>query len=458
MAVSPIPFRTAPARQPALTEQGVMRDFASQHETRLRYDHDRGRWLVWDQHFWRPDRRKKAFWDTLEHCHALGMKKAESASFANAVEGMARAHSALSTAAHDWNPNPTLVACPDGVIDLETGDIRPGQASDMIDRCLAVSPDNSPFSQPWYDFLMTMFAGDVAMHDFLQRWCGYCLSGIISEHKFLFLHGTGANGKGTLLNTLQQIWGDLVAIASIDVFLESQNDRHPTELARLHGTHLVLVHETREGKRWDEAKIKAMTGGDRITARFMRRDEFEFDPRFKPMFAGNHRPHLRTVDEAIRRRLLLLPCTVTIPAQQRDPLLLEKLRAEHPHILRWAIEGFALWRRLGLRPPPAVTSATEEYLSHQDDLQLWIGERTQAVAYKETSSKILYFDWMVWKKDRGELPGSQRSFNDRMVDKGFPRVIKKTGIVFENIDLVTPTSATTASGAPAYASANAIPC
>lgn len=433
MTVTPLIYPT-PLAGKNVTEQRVMRDFATEHEDKLRYDHDRGQWLIWEDHHWHPDRRRKAFWWTLEYCYKLGTKRAERIGFATAVENGSRTIPPIATNAGDWNPSTTLVACPTGVIDLETGSLRPGKPEDMIDRALTVSPDNDAFSQPWHDFLLTMFDGDVAMVDFLQRWCGYCLSGDITENKFVFLHGTGANGKGTLLNTLQQIWGGLVATASIDVFLETQQERHPTEVARLHGAHLVLVHETREGRRWDEAKIKAMTGGDRVAARFMRRDEFEFVPRFKPMFAGNHRPHLRTVDEAIQRRLLLVPCTVTIPAAKRDPRLLEKLQAEHSHILRWAIEGFAIWQRIGLRPPDTIALATSEYLAQQDDVQLWIDEKLQPNPRAEVTAKSLFTDWKGWQEVRGGWAGSERALNEKLRDKNFKCRKTKVGVVFEGIE------------------------
>lgn len=437
MAITPPPGARAtvtPIRPPAQTEQQVMRDFVITHQDKLRYDHERGIWLFWEGHHWHPDKRKKAFFWALEYCYRLGMKKAERVGFANAVENAARAMESIATCTDDWNPHLTHIACPGGVIELETGTLRPGQPSDMINRALTVTPDNNADGTTWFAFLDTMFAGNGSIIDFLQRWCGYCLSGIISEQKFLFLHGTGANGKGTLLNTLQQIWGDLVAIASIDVFLESQTDRHPTELAKLNGTHLVQVHETREGRRWDEAKLKAITGGDRITARFMRKDEFEFTPRFKPMFAGNHRPHLRTVDEAMQRRFLLLPCTVTIKAAQRDPKLSEKLLAEAPRILAWAVEGFSHWQRIGLKPPPVITDATEEYLAHQDDLQLWIDEKLQTNPAAKITAKQLFADWKHWQEQRGGWAGSERALNDRLRDKGFKSKKSNAGIEFEGIE------------------------
>lgn len=431
-----------PIRQPNITEQSVMRAFVLDHEDTLRFDHTRGKWFVWDRHYWREDDRKRAFYWALEHCHSLGVKKAERIGFSNAVETAARAMPPLAIAASDWNPVPTLIACPSGVIDLETGAIRDGKPEDMIDRCLAVVPDASCPGDVWFAFLAQVFPQGGVI-DFLHRWGGYSLSGLTSEQKFIFLHGTGANGKGTFMSLLQQIWGDYCCTAPVETFLEARHERHPTEIARLAGRHMVQINESREGRRWDESKIKNLTGGDKIPARFMQKDFFEFQPLFKPMFAGNHKPHLRTVDEAMRRRILMVPCTVTIPVQDRDPKLGEKLLAEAPRVLAYFIDGFQSWRRLGLMPPKCVTEATEDYLANQDDVQQWLDEATEANLNGDTAAQHLFGNWMNWKALRGEDHGSQRSFTEKLIDKGFRKKTFNYGVGILNIRLkLAPVSAT----------------
>lgn len=179
--------------------------------------------------------------------------------------------------------------------------------------------------------------------------CGYALTGMTNEHALFFLFGTGANGKSVFLKTIAGVMGDYAMTAPIETFSASLNDRHPTELARLQGARLVTATEPREGARWDESKVKLLTGGDRIAARFMRQNFFEFAPQFKLLIAGNHKPRLSSVDEAIRRRLKLLPFTVTIPESERDLGLAEKLHDEWGGILqmgdrrlsRVAVEGIA---------------------------------------------------------------------------------------------------------------------
>ena len=162
----------------------------------------------------------------------------------------------------------------------------------------------------------------------MQRVFGYALSGDTSAHALFFLFGTGANGKSVTIDTVAGILNDYHRTAAIETFTASSVERHPTDLAGLRGARLVTAVETEEGRRWAESRIKTLTGGDKIAARFMRQDYFEFSPQFKLVIAGNHKPGLRSVDEAIRRRFHLIPFTVTIPPASRDPQLREKLKAE----------------------------------------------------------------------------------------------------------------------------------
>ena len=169
----------------------------------------------------------------------------------------------------------------------------------------------------WQAFLNRVTEGSTEVQDYLQRLLGYVLTGSTQEHVLAFLHGTGANGKSVVLNTVSGILADFATSAPMETFNATQWDRHPTELAGLRGARLVTAVETDEGRRWAEAKLKALTGGDPIKVRFMRQDFFEFRPKFKLLVAGNHKPALRSVDEAIRRRLHLIPFTVTIPSAER---------------------------------------------------------------------------------------------------------------------------------------------
>jgi putative DNA primase/helicase len=280
----------------------------------------------------------------------------------------------------------------DATYDLRTGIGRARAPADYLTKktACAAAPAGTPHPL-WTAFLDRITAGN-ELQQFLQRYIGYCCTGFTTEHVFVFAYGTGANGKGTFINTIARIFGDYATVADMNTFLVTKNERHPTDLAKLHGARLVVAQETERGRRWDETKIKALTGGDTITARFMRQDFFDFTPTFKLFIVGNHKPRLGTVDEAMRRRMLIVPFTVQIPTHERDPKLPEKLWTERRAILRWCIDGCLEWQRVGLAPPAIVRDATEEYFQDQDTVGQWIEDRAnpQAGVFAFTLSSELF--------------------------------------------------------------------
>jgi putative DNA primase/helicase len=214
---------------------------------------------------------------------------------------------------------------------------------------------------------------------------------------------------------------DYHTTASMDMFTVTMGERHPTDLATLRGARLVTAIETEEGKRWDESKLKTLTGGDKISARFMRQDPFNYIPQFKLLIAGNYKPSFRNIDEAIRRRVKLVPFTVTIPEAERDQELSAKLKTEWPGILRWMIDGCIEWQRVGLKPAKVVTAATDSYLTGQDDLQAFIDQCCVVAANESDSIEHLWDGWTDWAEDHHEFVGTQRRFGDRLEDKGYKR-------------------------------------
>jgi putative DNA primase/helicase len=273
----------------------------------------------------------------------------------------------------------------------------------------------------WRTFLDRVTAGTDDLQKYLQRIAGYSLTGSIREHAMFFFYGTGANGKGVFINTLRGIWGDHAVVAPMEMFVETKFDRHPTELADLKGARLVIAQETERGRRWAESRIKSMTGGDPIKARYMRQDFFEFRPQFKLMIAGNHKPSLYGVDEAIRRRIHLIPFTVTIPEAERNPNLADELKVEWNGILRWAVDGCLEWQRIGLAPPEIVLSATREYLEGEDALGQWIGDRCEVGKEFKEAIGALYQSWCLWCEAAREPPGSQKAFSQALDAHGFER-------------------------------------
>src|SRR5438045_600946 len=361
----------------AFSEDGLALEFAARHEAELRYVAAWGHWLQWNGKHWSRERTHKVYDMARNVCRDAverggDSKRLLSAKTVAAIEWLAHSDRRHAATSEDWDTDPWLLNTPGGIVDLKTGDLLPHDPLRYMTKITAVAPaDDCP---RWLQFLHEITAADADLQCFLQRVTGYALTGSTSEHALFFAYGTGANGKGILLNTVAAILGDYAKTAPMETFTATQGDRHPTELAGLMGARLVTAQETEQGRRWAESKIKSMTGGDPIAARFMRQDFFEFVPQFKLLIAGNHKPGLRGVDEAIRRRLHLIPFTVTIPPDRRDPDLFEKLKPEWPGILKWAIDGCLAWQRDRLTPPGIVREATAAYLAAEDAIAQWLDE------------------------------------------------------------------------------------
>jgi putative DNA primase/helicase len=295
---------------------------------------------------------------------------------------------------------------------------------DFITKKTAVVPadplrgDGCPL---WLDFLNQATQGDQDLIRFMQQIAGYALTGDIREHALFFIYGPGGNGKGVFVNTITKVLGDYATTAAMDTFTASQSDRHPTDLAKLKGARLVTASETEEGRAWAESRIKALTGGDRISARFMRQDFFEFDPAFKLLIVGNHKPVLRNVDEAARRRFNMIP--FIHKPERPDKQLEEKLKPEWPGILRWMIDGCLDWQQHGLIRPAVVKEATAEYFSEQDSVHQWIEEccETGGRDISDTTAN-LFASWTAWATANGEKSGTTKWFNQVLQRQGFEPV------------------------------------
>jgi P4 family phage/plasmid primase-like protien len=318
-------------------------------------------------------------------------------------------------------------------MELRTGTARPARREDYCTKTTAVAAGGD--CPLWRQFLARATNGDAALQSYLQRVAGYCLTGHTTEHVLFFLHGTGANGKSVFINTLVNIWGDYAVVAPMETFVESRGDRHPTELAHLRGARLVVAQETESGRHWAEARIKALTGGDRITARYMRQDFFEFVPQFKLLIAGNHKPSLSSVDEAIRRRIHLIPFVVTIPPDERDPDLAAKLKPEWPGILQWAVDGCLDWRRIGLAPPAAVRGATDAYLAEEDSFARWVEECCVTGRHHWGIGERLWLSWKLWAERSNERAGTRKGFAEAMSGHGFPPAKSQHVRGYQGIDV-----------------------
>jgi putative DNA primase/helicase len=418
--------KSATKRPPDFSDEALALRFAGRYASEWRYVAAFGKWLVHDGISWRIDETlevvhlvRQICREAATECRRRGLALSlASASTVAAVERLARSDRRLAATADQWDRDLWALNTPGGVLDLKTGAIRPHRPEDYMTKLAGTAPDPACSITTWQKFLDRVCGGSAELIAFLQRVAGYALTGSTAEHALFFLYGTGANGKSTFLNALTSALGDYHKTSPIETFTASNSDRHPTDLAGLRGARLVTSVETEEGRRWAESKIKSLTGGDQISARFMRQDFFEFTPIFKLVVAGNHKPGLRSVDEAIRRRFHLLPFTVTIPVEERDEALGEKLKAELSGILSWAIQGCLEWQTSRLAPPPAVRDATAAYLEAEDALAAWIEDAGEIDPDAWESSQALYRSWKSWCDRTGEHTGSLKKFSQRLEDRG----------------------------------------
>jgi putative DNA primase/helicase len=405
----------------------------------LRYSPAQNIWYVWNKGRWQPDAEMLAE-DTVkvelrriaDRIARMGADDKEKRRYlaearnicsggkVTTVTRLVQCDRAIAVSQESLDFDPWVLNTPDGIIDLKTGAMLPANPDMLCTRSTSVSPDAAMPAPEWTRFLEEATGGDVELQRYLQRLAGYTLTGATREQQFSFIHGSGGNGKGVFVNAITGILASYHRDSPMDTFIASNGDRHPTELASLAGARLVTATETDADKRWDEAKLKRMTGGDLITARHMRQDFFTYLPQFKLVFMGNHKPEIRTLDPAIRRRTHLVPFTVKPKAIDRE--LGEKLRAEYPAILAWMLEGCLEWQRVGLLAPPAVVDANEEYFDESDPFSQWVLE-CLAPADAETWVPLLdLFDsWREWTNRQGGYVGKIQRLSSLLKAKHFEK-------------------------------------
>lgn len=429
------------AQPPAFSDDDLALRFTAAHKDKLLYVAAWGKWMEYDGVRYRFDTTLHAFDKARLSCRAAAAeaeKDAEDIASARRVAAVLKLASAdrhHAATADQFDTDQWLLNTPIGTVELHNaGTLRPHNPADRITKVTAVGPEGE--CPNWLKFLDRATDANKDLQAFLKRVVGYSLTGSTRDHALFFCYGTGGNGKGVFLNTITKLLGDYATVSPMETFTASTSDRHPTDLAGLRGARLVSAQETEEGRRWAEAKIKSLTGGDPISARFMRQDYFTFIPQFKLVIAGNHKPSLRAVDEAIRRRFHLIPFIVSIPAEERDPNLPEKLQAEWGGILRWAIEGCLEWQRIGLAPPAVVREATEKYLSEEDSFALWIEECCEADYMAKEMTADLFASWNAWAEKNGERPWSKKRFAQAMEQRGFETYRTNTSRGYAGLRLI----------------------
>ena len=345
------------------------------------------------------------------------LEQSQMSSRVSACEQLLRGRLAVSQASLDAQPWRLNVA--NGTLDLRTGDLYAHDRTDLLTQLTPIEYDRAALSPAWETFLDRAMGGSVELVAFLRRLVGYNLTGQTTEHSFAFHYGSGANGKSTFLSALRDLLGEYSCAAPRTLLIEPRNgaETHPAELARLHGKRLATCPEIPEGSELSEAKVKDLTGGDTIAVRRMNENWWDLRPTHKLHAAGNHKPIVKGTDLGIWRRIMLVPWIVTIPEAERDATLGDRIRAELPGVLAWAVQGCLEWRKDGLRPPAAVVAASEEYREESDILADWMDTLTW-----EPDAKVpmvqLYKSYRDWALELGQQPWSARRLAARLREKG----------------------------------------
>ena len=416
--------------------------FMEKHKSRFRFDSSSKRWMVYEAGIWEhvtkaqvendlqtflrenlvsiieeygPPKDEKGNWTDAHYRLA---SRYSSPSGQAAVLRMAAYVSANHVSSFDFDRDRHLLNTPTFVIDLKTGKKELHTSERMMTRRTSVAPSGMEIPV-FRTFLEDYTQGDSELALFLQRFFGLCLTGETREHKLLFLCGPGGNGKSVLLNVVREILGSYARMSNSTILMRGAESRHTTEVAELVGARMVTMSEVPADGMWSQQRLTSLTSGDTQTARFMYQDNFQFDPQFKLVLAGNHRPVIQTPDQAFLRRMLFL--TSTFRPEVPDVALPEKLRREYGGILQWMIEGAVAYYEDGLDIPARISEATKDYAADEDDVGQWFDECCEAEEGGWVSIQELYTSYTEWAEDNGARDYKKRGLSERIVAFGYKR-------------------------------------
>ncbi len=429
-----------------LTEIGLGEGLAAFARDRLRYIAADDVWCVWTGKRWRQDdvlaRQEiaKAYAETLDaavdtieddRAHKAArsaVNRARSVAGLRAVLASASSTTTIASRRELWDADPYLLHTASGVVDLRDGSIRPATPADLMLRSTRCAVGEGEPAR-WVQFLDEITCGDAELAAYLRACVGMTLFGDQRDHVALLCLGIGANGKSTFLDTLREMLGELARVAMPDIITAKRNDPHPTEIADLFGARLVVCTEAKDGA-IDESKIKRLTGGGTITARGIGKDPRSETLRLTLWIDGNSEPRIYGTDEGIWRRVRKVPFAAHYPVghEKRDPLLRDKLRAELPQILRWAIDACVDYLRDGLPACAAVDAATRQYRQDQDVLAEWIETFCKIDPTATTQSGVLWASARDYLEEAGASRGwSQRRLSAELCKRGICELHKGSG-------------------------------